>query len=226
MNNNEILKKFKMNVAITNFKEENTKEHTQQEQINWRIYVMKKKIIAGLCAGLTIMSGVVFATNFDKVIGDFGLGKGIKNAVESGYVAETDMNYINSNTILTDKQEAILLNNIDVGSKIENFMMDDLNISTHILFSIGTKINEKIDLEKLDNILLTDLIITDEENRILFCANKERFNKYCEENKLNYKYGEFNENNYNCGINSFIEYHNKYDGIVKITYNLYNYQIF
>lgn len=172
------------------------------EKIEWRGYNLKKKLIATICTGITLMSGVAFATNFDKIINSFNLGKGIDTAVENGYIAETDMEYLNSNSNVTDGNNEVILNDINVEAKISDFIMDDLNISTHFEIKLDSKINETIDLDNIDNIMFKDLNITDEENRILFSTNDE-------------------ETYFNCGINSFIDSHNKENGIINFTYNIY-----
>lgn len=172
------------------------------EKIEWRGYNLKKKLIAAISTGITLMSGVVFATNFDKIINSFNLGKGIDTAVENGYIAETDMEYLNSNSNVTDGNNEVILNDINVEAKISDFIMDDLNISTHFEIKIDSKINETIDLDNIDNIIFKDLNITDEENRVLFSTNDE-------------------ETYFNCGINSFINNHNKENGTINFTYNIY-----
>lgn len=145
---------------------------------------MKKKLVAGLCTGLALMSGVAFATNFEKVVASFGLGNGIDTAVENGYISETNMEYVE---------------NLNVKAKIEDFLMDDLNISTHFKLQFDNQTNEKIDLYNLDSIYLKDLFITDEENRIIY-----------------------SEKEFDGGLNVFIENYNKQTGEVILTYNIYS----
>lgn len=221
MKDEEILKKFKMNVAINNFRKEKTKEHTLKNKMNRRGYIMKRKLIAVLCGCFIFVSGVVLAGNYNKIISTFGLGKGVDSAVNNGYIGNPNMNYIESNTTVTEEINSITVDNINIKTKIEDFLMDDINISTHFIFEIDTKINEIIDFDDLKSIELKDLIVTDEENRILYCMNKETFDKYCKDNNLDYKYIEFNENYYNCGVNTFVQYHYKENGTVKFTYNMY-----
>ena len=99
--------------------------------------------------------------------------------------------------------------------------MDDINISTHFYLEIDKTINDMIDLENLQNIELSDLLVTDEKNRILFCMDENTFNNFCQENKLDYKFMEFNENYYNCGLNNILTSCNRKGGI-KFTYNMYS----
>lgn len=172
MDSNKLLEKFKLNIAIEQFKNENT----LKEETKWKRYAMKRKLVVGLCGGIILVSGVTFAANYNKIIRTFFLGKGLDDAAQNGYIENPDMNYVNSNTTATDK---------------------------------------------IHHIELKDLIITDEENKILYCMNQEALEKYCKENNLDEKYLEFSDNYYNCGLNVVIENHNKQNGIVNFTYNIY-----
>lgn len=221
MDNSELLEKFKMNVAVNKFKKEYTDDYTLKEELKWRRYAMKRKLIAGLCGGVILVSGVVFATNYDKIVETFFLGNGLDSAVQNGYIANPDMNYVNSDTIATDQITGITLDNINVNVKIDDFLMDDLNISTHFTFEIDTKINETFNLDALHYIELKDLIVTDEENKILYCMDKETLENYCKENNLDEKYLEFSDNYYNCGLNTVLQSHNKEQGIINFAYNIY-----
>ncbi len=217
--NKELFEELQNNIAISNFEKE---EYTLKKEIEWRVYTMKKKIIAISTACFILLSGVVFAVNGEKIINYFrGLGEGIDSAVENGYIAEPNMEYEKSIAIAKDETKGVTLDNINVKTKIENFVMDDLNISTNFLFEIDTKINDIIDFDDLSRVELKDLIVTDEENRILYCMDKEQFDKYCVEKKLNYNFTEFNENYYNCGINNFIVHKTKENGNIELTYNMY-----
>ncbi len=222
MNNKDIFNQFKLNIAINNFKEEYKNEHTLKENIKRKRYNMKKKIIIGVCTCcFALVSGVAIA-NYSNIISTFGLGKGIDTAAKNGYVEVTEMNPVSDNAILMDEEkETIVLDNIKVDTAIEDFLMDDINISTHFYLEIDKTINDMIDLENLQNIELSDLLVTDEENRILFCMDENTFNNFCQENKLDYKFMEFNENYYNCGLNNILTSCNR-EGGIKFTYNMYS----
>ncbi len=155
------------------------------------------------------------------MIETFFLGKGLDDAAQNGYIANPDMDYISSNTTATDQITGITLDNINVNAKIEDFLMDDLNISTHFTFEMDTKINETFDLDTLRYIDLKDLIVTDEENKVLYCMDQETLENYCKENNLDEKYTEFSDNYYNCGLNAVIVNHDKENGIINFTYNMY-----
>ena len=132
------------------------------------------------------------------------------------------MNFINSEIPI--KVEENIINNIDVELKVDNFIMDDYNLSTELVFNFDESINEYCNLNNIHSIDLTDLIIRDEENRIIYGGkDKERFEKYCNDNNLNYTFGKADDENYmNCGLNSFISYYNKDSSLIKLMYNIYS----
>ena len=220
MNEQELFEKIKMNIAINNLKNEYNNKHTLNEEKKWRGYMMKKKLVAITCGSIILITGGVLAYN--KIVSSFGFGKGIDTAAENGYIANPEMDYVSSNTTATDQKTNISVDNINVNTKIEDFIMDDITIGTHFTFEIDTKINEIIDLDELQDIELKDLIVTDEEKRILYCMDQDAFEKYCKENNLSYKFSEFNENYYNCGLNAILKNHDKKTGIIQFTYNLYS----
>ena len=229
MNNKEMLDKFKMNVAISNFEKEcesKTNEkgiYTLEKRGFWRDYIMKKRIIATTCVGMILMSGVVFAANIDNIKNYFrGLGNGIDSAIENGYVENPEMDYIESNTTLS-KETGTVIEDVKVDAKIEDFLMDDLNLSTQFCFEFDEKIHNYIDLNNINDVTINDLFVRDEENRLIYSVNdKEIFEKYCKENNLNYVYGEFDDEKYfNNGLNWFPSFINKDSRLVMLTYNMY-----
>ena len=127
--------------------------------------------------------------------------EGMDNAIEHGYIDNPNMEYINSN-----------------GSeiKISKVLMDDYNLSLE--FSV--KLNENIKIENINEISFPDMIITDEENNILYCEDRDVFEKYCKDNNLEYKWKENNENYINSGSNMFIKSNN--GDSINLVYNFYS----
>ena len=67
INDDRMIEKLKINIAIANFKDEkNTEEYTLKKGISGRLYEMKKKI-AIFIVGIMLISGTVFA--FDQFSG-------------------------------------------------------------------------------------------------------------------------------------------------------------
>lgn len=209
MNNNkndEELEQLKLNITAYKFREEVQKSSALENKQRKGVNIMKKKIIATACASLILVSGIVFAINSKKGnTTDRGLGKGVETAIENGYMANLEMDFMD----FDDKGTKI---------KIENFFMDDLNLSINFLIKFD---ESKNNIDKISEINLNKLVIRDEENKIIFEGfNPEFFEKYCKENNLDYKFGDFyNDNIFNCGLNWFIE--SKEKDMLRLTYNIY-----
>ncbi len=162
------------------------------------------KVLATGCACVVITSAAVFAKDISTFINNFfNSSKGIDTAIENGYILEPNMEYINS-----EGTEA----------KIENLLMDDFNLS----FTIKLKFEDNIDIKDIIRVKLPDMMITDEDNRIIYCENKETFDNYCKSQGLKYNYKENNENYINSGSNWYIKYKNIESNELELVYNLYS----
>ncbi len=200
-NNNDIIKqKFKLAIAISEEKKNN-------EVMNKKIKFDYKKIGLVACACLVLITGGVFATDIKEYIIDkFKLGKGIQTAIENGYIAETNDDYISCNTSVITPKSKQLLNNINMGIKINNYLIDNSNLSIEIKYKYDDNLKKIVNTDNLHTIELLDLIIIDDEKRVLYdggVSNKEIFENYCKENNLNYTFGTCSENYLNSGLNVF-----------------------
>lgn len=227
---NKLLEKYKMYVAISKFENDLEKEEnkgTNKSPLKnifsrWREYTMKKRVIITTTLGIFFISGVVFATNIDSVKNYFrGLGNGIDSAVKHGYIENTEMDYIYNNVSVNNEPDKII-DNINLEVKIEDFLMDDYNLSVEFNFKFDNEIDKYIDLDNIHNIELRDLIIRDEENNIIYAGNDQKvFEKYCNNYNLDYKFGEYGDKYLNNGLNWFPSYHNKENKMIKLMYNMY-----
>lgn len=165
-----------------------------------------KLALSTACCLTLIISGTVFALNKDNIINhakDFFLvNKGIDTAIDNGYIEKADINYISSNKTKVS---------------IENILMDDFNLS----FSLLINIDKNIDTSKIARIRIPNMIITDEENRILYCDDKTTFDNYCKEKNLNYTFGETSDNYINSGSNWYIKNKSADSKTFELVYNLY-----
>ena len=212
MDSNELKEQFRIRVAISNIKKE------RDIAMENRNLYFGKKSIAVACACLILTTGVTFAKDIEAFIKDkFGLGKGVQTAVENGYIAHSDNDFVKSEVLITDGVDNVL-GNANIGIKIDDFFMDDYNFSVEFKFQFDEKSKESMRIDDINNcnVNLNDLIIIDNEDKIVFnSANEEKFNSFCNERKLNYKYLEFNENYMNNGLNSFTNDENL------LVYNMY-----
>lgn len=157
------------------------------------------------CCLTLIISGTAFALNKNNIINHaknfFLVNKGIDTAIDNGYIEKADINYINSNKTKVS---------------IENILMDDFNLS----FSLLINIDKNIDTSKIARIRIPNMIITDEENRILYCDDKTTFDNYCKEKSLNYTFGETSDNYINSGSNWYIKNKSADSKTFELVYNL------
>ncbi len=173
-------------------------------------FIMKKRIIATACASLVLVSGIVVAANIENIKNHFnrGLGEGMQTAIDNGYIAKPEMEFVK-------------VDNVGTKVKIEDLVMDDLNLSTKFIFEFDENVTNTIDMSKVSDIELSDLFVRDEDNRIIYSSpNQEAFERYCKENNLNYIFGEFNENYMNNGLNAFIG--SKDGNSIELMYNMYS----
>lgn len=160
------------------------------------------KYITAIFTMIIVTTGIVFAKDISHYVKNFfNNNNGIDNAINNGYIENVNMQYINSN---------------GTNVKIENLLMDDYNLN----FNSKIKLNDTIKVNKILDINFEDVIISDENNRILYCNNKNSFEDYCNKNNLKYEFLAFNNNYINAGINDYIKSIDNPNNEISIIYNL------
>ena len=218
MEDNKRLKdQIKLKIAISDIDDEENDIVMKSKKNN-----TAKKIGIAACLVFTL-TGTVFAKDIGIfIINKFGLGQGIETAVENGYIESPEIDFLESQTSVINQNEQKVINDVNASVKIKDFLMDDYNLSVEFDFQFDEKIKEFVNLDNLHQIELSDLIVIDEEKRIIYSeANQEDFEKYCLENDLNYKYQNFNDNYMNNGLNTFLGAHNNELNTLTFTYNMY-----
>ena len=197
-NNKKLKEQIKLKIAISEIEDE------EKEVMNKKNFGIANKIAAVVCLWL-LTSGIVFAKDIQEyIINKFKLGEGIQTAIENGYIAETNNDYISRNTNVISPQGEELLNDINLGIKINTYLIDNSNLSIEIKYKYDNNLKKLVNINNLQGIELLDLIIIDDEQRILYdggAGNKEIFENYCKENNLNYTFGNCSENYLNSGLN-------------------------
>lgn len=115
----------------------------------WRFTEMRKTIVSILCI-IFMGTGIVLASNS---LWNPWNNKGIKTALDYGYVQNIEMDYSVKN---------------DLGIKIDSIVLDNTNIGIVFNYSIPSN------LKRVDNIVIKDLIIKDEKNNIIFEDGNEK----------------------------------------------------
>lgn len=178
---------------------------TEKNNKNKNFFVRKGfKLITATCMLCIITTSIVFAKDISSwVKGIFNnKSEGLDTAIENGYILNSNMNFINSN---------------GTEAKLNNLIMDDFNLN----FTVNFKFTDEITVSEISAISLPDMIIVDNENKIIYCQDKKIFNEFCKSNNLSLKYKNFNEYNINSGSNWFIKEKNSQDNSLALVYNLY-----
>lgn len=193
-----------------------------------------KAVLATCCCSLMLVSGIVFAKEIqDLFIEKFASGETIAKAVEDGYIAHSNPNYVTSNVNVKKGTDAKILDTFETSIKTNDFFIDNNRLSIEFELKFDNEINlyknlnqrvvgneEYIDYENFGELVFTDISILDEENRLIyFYGNENSFNRLCKKNNLNYKYQKFNENYLNTGSKSLITEIDVDTNTLKLTYN-------
>lgn len=212
----EIMEKLKFKIAISEIKKEG------EVAMNKKKKFLNKKVGIAACACLVLTTGVVFAKDIENFVKYyFGLNETVNKAAENGYVEEINSNIVESEVVLEEQEKGIVIEDIDVSLKFDEFVMDDLVLSTNMTFEFDEKIKEVFDLDKLQHISIEDLIVMDDQNKILLCsASEPEFNKLKEKYNISQKYFEETENFYNCGYGLGLLGHDKEKNIIKYNINV------
>lgn len=148
MNNKQkqqILENVKLKISISNFEKE---EKIEMKRTRKSIL----KIAAVACCTMLSITGVVFAKDIGNFVKEFfgaNSSDGVDTAVNNGYVADANTEYQNA--------EGIEL-------KIDTILMDDFNFD----MNFNVIISNKYDIKEFENLKFGDLIIKDEDGRIVF----------------------------------------------------------
>lgn len=169
---------------------------TEEKNINKRRHF---KLVPAVAMGIILTSGIGFASTY-KIKNFFNHNEGMDTAIENGYILQNDVEYKKSNNI---------------GIKVENLLMDDYNLN--ISFSI--QLDENIDKESIKDLEFLDMIIVDNDKKILYCEDKETFEEYCKNNNIEEKWKEISSNNINTGSNKFLKAIT--GNTATVVYNLY-----
>ena len=141
-------------------------------------------IVCGMCI-IVLTSGIVYAKDIKNFITNifFGNSKGIQTAIDNNYISNSDMSYIDSNDIQLKISEIIMDNSI-LGIDFSILLNEDLN-------------------KNISDISFKNLLISDENNNILYCNEQSLFDEYCSTYDLNYTFNNFNSNYINSGVNHY-----------------------
>lgn len=160
--NNEVPQKITQSIYEAKLKEDNRKIFS--------FYNIRKVAVAAISI-VTISTGVVFAKDITQFVKNiFKDNAGVYTATQNGYIESNPKTiYSNSNNTKTQMQEMI---------------MDDYTLD----LTMFIEFEKDIDVTGIESFKIPDLIITDENNNILYTANNETTKQFCESKGISYQY--------------------------------------
>ena len=162
-------------------------------------YILK---VASVLIIFVLIGSIVFAKNIANYITELfaHTHQGVVKALENGYVTSIDMDYIYST---------------ETGVKIDSIIMDEFNLI------ITFKLRIKENFEDIRDIKIPDLMITDENNNIIFCdyENVEGYEEFCKKNNI--EYSKMNMHN-NYTDNGYATEITEEDDQIAVTYKAYS----
>lgn len=202
MDKQKILDDVELKIAISNFQ--------KREDIVMRKpkkNILKTGIVA--CCMIGSLSGMVFAKDISTKIYEnfFHNGEGMVTAMNEGYIETPEMEYENSVATIEDDETGEKIEDLETSVKIDEFVMDDFNLSMTFSVNLSDKVLEKIKAEDIMELSFPDIVITDENENVLFLGT-EKYQEY-----------KNNEKVVNTGINNFLG--ERRNGKVKSIYNIY-----
>ena len=185
INKEKILEKTKTKISISDFIKE---EKKMPKKIN-----IIKPLVATILMILSC-SGMVFAKEISQKIYDnfFGTSKGMETAMNEGYVENIDMENQDSTGNAKNEENGKIIQNINTKIKVEEFVMDDFNLSMIIKVTLPDEVKEVVNPKDIWDVNFPDLKITDENG---------------------------NNISENAGLNAYIQ--NRGENPIKVVYNMY-----
>ena len=148
-------------------------------------YNLRKVAIATISL-VTVSTGVVFAKDISNFIKNvFNDNEGVNTAIESGYVYEVPNVYADSK---------------DTQIRITEMIMDDYTLDLNMV----AKFDKDINVTGIEKINIPDMIITDDENRILYSSSSQQSIGFCNQKQIDNNYDNIKNITTNTSSSLFI----------------------
>lgn len=214
MSKEKVINNLKSNIAMENFKEVNRKNRKRRRILQTTLTV----IICGMS-----ITGMVLAKDIStKIYHNFFLtGQGMETAMSEGYIENTNMEYENSETNIENAKTGQKIEAADTKIKVSEFVMDDFNLSITFDVELSEKAKEIVTAEEVWKFNFPDLVISDENNTVLYCPTGIRYDEFSKEKNLGFDYEEALENGAYIGSGVNIVPIQREENHVKVVYNIY-----
>ena len=157
----------------------------KEKKKNFDFYNLRKVAVATVSL-VTVSTGVVFAKDISNFIKNvFNDNEGVNTAVESGYVYEIPNVYADSK---------------DTQMRITEMIMDDYTLDLNMVAQFDKDIN----VTGIEKINIPDMIITDDENRILYSSSNQKSIDFCNAKQIDDDYDNIKNITTNTSSSLFI----------------------
>ena len=157
----------------------------KEKKKNFDFYNLRKVAVATVSL-VTVSTGVVFAKDISNFIKNvFNDNEGVNTAVESGYVYEIPNVYADSK---------------DTQMRITEMIMDDYTLDLNMVAHFDKDIN----VTGIEKINIPDMIITDDENRILYSSSNQKSIDFCNAKQIDDDYDNIKNITTNTSSSLFI----------------------
>lgn len=209
----DMLKNVQDKIAIEKFKK------TEKRKI--KLESVLQNTFMFLVGSLSI-TGIVFATDISAKIYEnkYHTGNGFGRAIEEGYIEEPENAMAISNSVIENIETGEKIEDLETKVSVKDFTMDNYNLSISFEVELSEKTKSLISANEIVDISFPDLIISDENNNILYCMNQNTLDNFCKEKNVSYIPNSMNEINFiNSGVGTFIEDRDEYK--VEVVYAIY-----
>lgn len=157
----------------------------KEKKKNFDFYNLRKVAVATVSL-VTVSTGVVFAKDISNFIKNvFNDNEGVNTAVESRYVYEIPNVYADSK---------------DTQMRITEMIMDDYTLDLNMVAQFDKDIN----VTGIEKINIPDMIITDDENRILYSSSNQKSIDFCNAKQIDDDYDNIKNITTNTSSSLFI----------------------
>ena len=219
MSKETVMNHLKNRIAIENFQQLENKSRKRNKMVQSILTVI-------ICA--MSLTGIVLAKDIStKLYYNFFLtGQGMGTAMQEGYIENTNMDYKSSQATIENEETGQKIEAVDTKIKVTEFVMDDFNLSITFDVELSEKVKEMVKTEEVWNFNFPDLVISDENNIILYCPTGIRYEQFSKENNLGTNYEEALDNGTWIGSGVNIVPIERQGNHVKVIYNIYTSRYF
>lgn len=195
----DTLKKLQDKIAVEKFKKIE-KRKTKLENILQSTFMFAIFSLS--------ITGIAFAQEISTKIYEnkYGTGNGFGRAIEEGYIQKQEDEPLAANSVIENMETGRKIEDLETKVKVKDFTMDNYNLSISFEVELSSKAKEIISTEEIVEMNFPDLIISDENNNVLYCLDTEIFNNFCKEKNLSYNADTATAEQFiNSGVGTFIE---------------------